>query len=88
LGATVREIIILHSRHFLRITFLANVIALPLAWWLMREWLNDFAYRVEPGLLTYLFIILSSFVIAGVASFYPSLKAASANPVETIGKEG
>jgi ABC-type antimicrobial peptide transport system permease subunit len=52
------------------------------------EWLNGFAYKVEPGLLTYLLVVLSSFVIAGIASFYPSLKAARTNPVETIGKEG
>lgn len=87
LGATILEIMMLHSRHFMRITLLANLIALPLAWWMMREWLNDFAYKVEPGLLTYFFVILSSFVIAGIASLYPSLKAGSINPVETLGKE-
>jgi putative ABC transport system permease protein len=84
LGATIKEIIILHSRHFMLLTLLANLISLPLAWWLMREWLNGFAYKVEPGLLTYLLVILSSFVIAGIASFYPSLKAARTNPVETL----
>ena len=86
LGATIIGIMLLHSRHFMRVTLLANLIALPLAWWLMREWLNGFAYKVEPGLMTCFLVILSSFVIAGIASFYPSLLAARTNPVDTIGK--
>jgi len=48
-GATTRQVVFLLLWRFVKPVLLANVIAWPLAWWLMRNWLNGFAYHVPLG---------------------------------------
>jgi putative ABC transport system permease protein len=47
LGATQQQIAGLHLGYFVRIVLIANVLSLPVAYWLMKEWLNGFAYRID-----------------------------------------
>ena len=84
LGATVRGVTILLSKEFIKWVLLANVVAWPLAYYFMKEWLQDFAYRIN---LTIWPFILSGMIVLCVAIItvsYQSIKAALANPVESL----
>jgi putative ABC transport system permease protein len=84
LGATVGNIVLLVSKEFTKLVLMAFVVATPLAYYLMRQWLQDFAYRTAIGW----WVIASAGVLAlGIALLtvsYQSLKAALTNPVEAL----
>ena len=65
LGASVTNIVTLLSKDFLKLVLLANLIAWPLAWWAMHQWLQDFEYRIS--------ISLWIFALAGVAALLIAL---------------
>lgn len=84
LGATVTSIVALLSRDFLKLVLIANVLALPVAWWIMNKWLQEFAYRIDISWSVFAIAILSAVVIAlGAVSFH-SIKAALTNPVRSL----
>lgn len=87
LGATARQIAGLISGEFVMIVIIANVIAWPVAYWLMREWLGEFAYRIELNLLLFILPGLSALVIAIVTVSAQAIKAALINPVENLRSE-
>lgn len=86
-GASVRSVVILLSKDFTRLVFIAFLLASPLAWWMMDRWLNGFAFRVD--------LTASAFVIAGFIAItitlltvsYQSIKAAIVNPVKSLKSE-
>ncbi len=84
LGATVRQIASLHIAYFLRIVLLANVLTLPVAYWLMRGWLDEFAYRSELSGLEFLAVALTSILLVIISSGYSAWKAGRMNPVDVI----
>jgi putative ABC transport system permease protein len=59
----------------------------PIAYWLMREWLNDFAYRIELNVLLFIIPGLSALVIAVITVSTQAIKAALINPVENLRSE-
>lgn len=73
LGASVSQIIVLLSRDFVRLAGIAFLLAAPIAWWAMRHWLQDFAYRTS--LSAYVF------VLAGVATLALTLATVSVKAV-------
>jgi putative ABC transport system permease protein len=87
LGAGLPSIVMMLSKNFLKPVFIAMVIALPVAWWAMNKWLQDFAYRIN--------ISWSVFVIAGglavgitlLTVSFQAIKAAIANPVKSLRTE-
>ena len=84
LGATVPSVILLLSRQFTKWVLLANVIAWPVAFFAMRSWLQNFAYRIDIGIWIF---ILSGIMALGIALLSVSakaLKAANANPVKSL----
>ncbi|CAN5595027.1 ABC transporter permease [soil metagenome] len=83
-GASAKQISFLHVSSFLKIALLANIFSLPVAWWLMSEWLGDFAYRIEMD--GYLFMVVGavSFFLVIVSAGYSALKAGRMNPVDVI----
>jgi putative ABC transport system permease protein len=87
MGSSVINIIRLFSWGFLKLVIIANLIAWPIAWFIMGEWVNDFAYKTEIS--WWLFFIAGS--VAVLISFmtvaYQSLKAAIANPVDSLRDE-
>ncbi|MEJ0055264.1 MAG: ABC transporter permease [Bacteroidota bacterium] len=87
LGSSVPEIVVLLSRSFLQPVLLANLIAWPLAWWVMDKWLTSFPYRIDihPGV----FILsgLSVGMIAFLSVSSQTLKAALIKPAETLKHE-
>jgi len=88
LGASVRGIVMLLSKDFAVLVVIATVIGLPLAWWVMEQWLTQsFEYRIDMNIYILLGAVGIVFLIAWLTISYQSLKAASANPVRTLRSE-
>jgi len=84
LGATASGIIMLLSREYLQLIIIANCIAWPLAYFLMKRWLESFAYHTSINIFTFLLTGFLVLTIACLAVIYHALKAARANPVESL----
>lgn len=84
LGASVPGIILLLSKQFLKLVALANIIAWPIAYAMATLWLEDFAYRVEPGVALFLLSGIATSLIAFVTVSYQAIKTATANPIEAL----
>jgi len=87
LGASVTSIVTLLSKDFLRLVFIAAVIAFPVAWYFMNGWLEDFAYRISiPWWIFLLSGVIATAVALGTICFQ-AVKAAVANPVKSLRTE-
>jgi ABC-type antimicrobial peptide transport system permease subunit len=84
LGASVGSVVRLLSKEFVILVFLANIVAWPVAYFVMTRWLKNFAYRTDLGLVTFLFSGIVALVIAMLTVCYQSIKAALANPVDSL----
>jgi len=84
LGASVGGIVLMLSRQFTKWVLLANCIAWPAAYYLMDRWLKNFAYRVDIGVWTFVLSGALALVIAFLTVSYQSIKAAAANPVDSL----
>ncbi len=84
LGATIRQIAGLHTGYFLRIAILANIIALPFSYWLMKEWLTRFAYKTELSGVMFFEVAGILFLLVIISSGYSAWKAGTMNPVDVI----
>jgi putative ABC transport system permease protein len=87
LGASVQQLLFLVSTEFLRLVLIAFVIAVPLTWWLMSNWLQKYTYRVNVsawlfGVVGFLMLLLTLIVVS-----LNTLKAATGNPVKTLRTE-
>jgi putative ABC transport system permease protein len=87
LGASVNGIIQLLSREFLKLVIISFIIAIPVAWWLMNKWLEDFAYRVTIGWWMFAVAGIIALLIAVFTVSFQSIKAAIANPVKSLRTE-
>lgn len=87
LGASVGSVVTLLSKDFLRLVLIAVIIASPLAWWGMNQWLQGFAYKIT--LEWWLFVVagLLAVVIALLTVSFQSVKAALMNPVTSLRSE-
>jgi ABC-type antimicrobial peptide transport system permease subunit len=87
LGATVTQIVSILSKDFIRLVIIASLIAVPLSWWAMNQWLENFAYKTTISwwvfVLSTLFMILIALITLGIQT----IRAASANPVESLRSE-
>jgi putative ABC transport system permease protein len=84
LGATVPNILLLLTKEFTKWVLLANIIAWPVAYYFMNKWLQNFAYRINIGLGIFLASGMIALVIALLTVGYQSIKAATANPVDSL----
>ena len=66
------------------LVLLAFVIAAPLAWYMMSEWLSNFAYRIEMGIGIFALAIFASVIVAWITVGYKSFRAATSSPVRSI----
>ena len=87
LGASVSSIVTLLCRDFIKLVLIANVIAFPIAWWIMNNWLEDFAFRVSIGWGIFIAAGMLAAMIALVTISFLSIKAAVANPVKSLRTE-
>ena len=87
LGASVASIVSLLSQDFLRLVLMALLLASPLAWWAMNQWLKDFAYKVDLAWWVFALAGLLAVGIALLTVSVQSLKAALKNPVISLRSE-
>ncbi|MBA3675158.1 MAG: ABC transporter permease, partial [Chitinophagaceae bacterium] len=87
LGASVSGLIALLSKDFLKLVIIAIVIALPIAWYFMNNWLQDFAYRVNISWWIFILSGAAALLIALITVSFQSIKAALANPVKNLRTE-
>jgi putative ABC transport system permease protein len=87
LGASVNGIVQLLSKDFLKLVFIAFIIATPVAWWAMHKWLQDFAYRVDLAWWMFLLAGLGAIFIALVTVSFQAVKTALTNPVKNLRTE-
>ncbi|WP_282048441.1 ABC transporter permease [Maribacter aquivivus] len=84
LGATVSQISYRLTVDFLKLVGVAIIISLPLGWFAMNKWLEDFSYRIEIGLGVFVLAAVLAIVVAIVTVSYQSIKAAIVNPVKSL----
>ncbi len=87
LGASVVSITGLLSKDFLKLVGISFLIAAPVAWWAMHNWLQDYTYRVEIRWWVFLLAGVLSILIAVLTVSYQAIKAATANPVRSLRSE-
>jgi len=87
LGASVSGIVGLLSKDFLKLVFLSILIASPLAWYFMNNWLQNFAYRISIGWWVFVAAGVIAVLIALITVSIQSIKAAIANPVKSLRNE-
>ena len=84
MGAPVSRIVFLLSKDFLKLVLLSIVIAAPMAYWAMNQWLTTFAYKVDIGAGTLIVAGIIALVIAILTVSYQAIRAATANPVDAL----
>jgi len=87
LGASIASINSLLSRGFLKLVLLSIVIASPVAWWVMHNWLQGFAYRIHIQWWMFAGAGMLAIVVAIITVSYHAIKAAIANPVKSLRSE-
>jgi len=87
LGASVMNITALLSKEFVKLVLLAFIIASPLAWWAMNNWLQDFAYRIQISWWLFIYSGVTALLVALFAVSFQAIKAAMANPVKSLKTE-
>jgi putative ABC transport system permease protein len=87
LGAKVSSIVTLLSKDFLKLVLVATLIAFPIAWYAMSHWLQGFAYRVNIHWWVFVLAAILALVVALVTVSFQAIKAAVANPVESLRSE-
>ena len=87
LGATVRDIVVIVSKDFLKLVFIASFIAFPVAAYFMHNWLQNFAYRINLSWWIFAGAALVALAIALFTICFQAIKAAIANPVKSLRTE-
>lgn len=84
LGASVPNILGLLSKEIVILILLANLIAWPLAWYFMQQWLDSFAYHIDMNLAIYLLAAIGAIILALITVSSQTIKAAMTNPSNTL----
>ena len=87
LGANAFDIVGLLSKNFLVLVIISSVIAVPIAWWRMNKWLEDFPYRVNISWWIFGIAIIAALAIALLTVSFQAIKAALVNPVKSLRTE-
>lgn len=84
LGSSVLDIMAMLSWRFTKWVILANIIALPVAWYVMNRWLQNFAYRIHTGIDTFLLASGMALLFSLATVTFKVFRAASANPIDSL----
>jgi len=87
LGASVTSVTKMLSKDFIKLVFIACLIAFPLSWWAMNKWLQSFAYRIQISWWIFLAAGIIAILIAVITVSFQAIKAAMANPVKSLRSE-
>jgi len=86
-GASVQQLLFLVSRDFLLLVCISFLISIPLTWWGMHRWLQDFAYRINIGWQAFFVAAITAVVLAAITVGFQAIKSAVANPVKSLRTE-
>ena len=84
LGASVTNIIIMLSKEFVKWVLISNIVAWPVAYFVLNRVLQDFAYRIQIGLMPFIFSAILALIIAIITVSYQAVRAALSNPVDSL----
>ena len=84
LGASITQLLVLLSREFMMLLLVSFIIAIPLGWWLMSQWLQDYAYRTELSWWIFLLAGALALLTALLTVSTQAIKAALSNPVKSL----
>ena len=87
MGASVSNIILLLSKEFGKLIIIAMIIAIPISWYFMDGWLQEFHFRINLGPGIFIIAVAITLVIAWVTMSWQSIRAAIANPVDSLRDE-
>lgn len=87
LGANLKDIIQLISKEFVITILISSLVAAPLAWYFMQEWLNSFEYRTQIGVWVFLVASIAALIVAIGTIGAQSFRTARANPAQTLNQE-
>ncbi len=87
LGATVSNIVSLLSKDFLKLVLFGFILAIPVTWYVMNQWLENFAYRTSISAWVYIISGVAAMLVAILTVSWQSFKAATANPVQSLRNE-
>ncbi|HTF30088.1 MAG TPA: FtsX-like permease family protein, partial [Flavitalea sp.] len=87
LGATTSAVVLLLSRDFFKLVFIAMLVGFPLAWFVMNKWLSGFEYKITIGPEMFVIAIIAIVAITLITISYQSIKAAVANPAKSLKSE-
>lgn len=87
LGASVRNIIVLLSKDFAKLIAIALVISIPISIYFLKQWLENFAYRIEFNPIVFVYAGLGTTLLALLTISYQSIKAAQTNPINSLKDE-
>ncbi|MDW7694394.1 ABC transporter permease [Flammeovirgaceae bacterium SG7u.111] len=87
LGASVASLVVLLTKEFTILVLIAFSISIPIAYFTMDKWLEDFAYRIEIGVMEFVLAGVISLVVAWLTVSYQSIKAAYSNPIKSLRSE-
>ncbi|MBO0937484.1 ABC transporter permease [Fibrella sp. HMF5335] len=87
LGASMGSILWLFGREFSRLIAIAFVLAVPVAWWVMRGWLQTFEYKINLGPGVFALALLATVIVAALTVSFQSIRAALMNPVKSLRSE-
>jgi putative ABC transport system permease protein len=87
LGASMGSLVALFAQDFMKLVMIAFLVAMPLGWYAMHAWLQDFAYRVDLSWWIFALAAIISILIAFAVLSYEAVKTALANPVKSLRSE-
>jgi putative ABC transport system permease protein len=87
MGASIQNVVLLLSKDFGKLVLISFIIALPIAWYGISQWLQSFEYKSLPGVWLYLISGALALVVALLTIGYQAIRAAMANPVESLRDE-
>ena len=87
LGASVGQVTQMLSKEFIKLVLIGCVVAVPVSWWAMHKWLEDFAYRIAINWWVFVLAAVAALLIALITVSLKAIRAALANPVKSLRAE-
>jgi ABC-type antimicrobial peptide transport system permease subunit len=84
LGATVSNITVLLCREFFLLVFVSNIIAWPVAYFLMKNWLQSYAYRTSLGIIIFIAAMAVALMVSFLSVSFQAIRAATASPIDSL----
>jgi len=83
-GANIKDIIVLFSKEFIQLILISGIIAVPLSYYILSKWLQNFAYATKLSWWVFVVSIVIAIIISSLSVYYRAYRAASQNPVDAL----